>query len=217
MPNNIYIIMGLSALLGLLLLWRGMHNTFNSDLHKVRGLLQLVSAGTLISLSTLIFIACINLNTYKNLNQETPLASIEFEELKHEPGRFIATLSMHDGLTRRYELKGDQWQIDARIIKWGSTAIHLGLKPLYQLERLSGRYSHTDEQNAFKQTANELLISKGIDIWELAQQFKSYLPFIDASYGSATYQSMQNGLQYDIFLTNTALITKQKMNIKNNS
>lgn len=208
MPNNIYIIMGLSAFLGLLLLWRGMHNTFNSDLHKVRGLFQLVFAGILTAFSTLILVASVNLNTYKNLSQETPLATIEFEELKHEQGRFITTLTMQDGLARRYELKGDQWQIDARIIKWDSSAAKLGLKPLYQLERLSGRYSGTDEQNTSEQTANELLIKKGVDIWKLAKQFKAFLPFIDASYGAATYQNMQNGLKYEISLTQSGLISR---------
>ena len=208
MPNNIYIIMGFSAFLGLLLLWRGMHNTFNSDLHKIRGAFQLISAGILVTFSALILTASINLNTYKNLSQETLLATIEFEELKHEQGRFIATLTMQDGLARRYELKGDQWQIDARIIKWGDIAAQLGLQPLYQFERLSGRYSYVDTQNTSEQTANELLIKKGVDVWELAKQFKAFLPFIDASYGSAAYQVMQHGLKFDIALTNSGLVTR---------
>ena len=118
MPDNIYIIIGLSAFLGLLLLWRGAHNTFNSDLHKFRGLLQLISAGILVALAAVMLITSINLSTYKNLSQETSLAVIEFEELHHERGRFITTLTMTNGLSRRYELKGDQWQIDARMIKW---------------------------------------------------------------------------------------------------
>jgi len=200
--------MGLSAFLGLLLLWRGMHNTFNSDLHKVRGLFQLFSAGILVTFSALILTASINLNTYKNLSQETPLATIEFEELKHEQGRFIATLTMQDGLARRYELRGDQWQIDARIIKWGDTAAQLGLKPLYQFERLSGRYSDANLQNSSEQTANELLIEKGVDAWSLAKRFKRILPFIDASYGSASYQSMQDSFRYSIFLAHNGLIAR---------
>lgn len=208
MPDNIYIIMGLSAFLGLLLLWRGTHNTFNSDLHKLRGLLQLTSSAVLIGLSVLILIASINLATYKNLSQETPLATIEFEELRHEKGRFIATLTTTSGLARRYELKGDQWQIDVRMIKWDNTAAQLGLKPLYQFERLSGRYSNADAQNSEEQTANELLVKKGVDVWQLAKKLKQFLPFMDASYGSATYQVMQEGLKFDISLTHSGLVTR---------
>ena len=115
MPNNIYIIIGLSAFLGLLLLWRGTNNAFNSKLHKLRGLLQLFSASILLGLAAVVLVTCINLNTYKNLSQETPLASIAFEELRHDRGRFIATLTITNGLARRYELKGDQWQIDISI------------------------------------------------------------------------------------------------------
>ena len=208
MPNNIYIIIGLSAFLGLILLWRGTHNTFNSDLHKFRGLLQLISATTLISIAVAILIACINLNTYKNLHQETPLASIAFEELRHDRGRFIATLTVANGLARRYELRGDQWQIDARVIKWDDTAAQLGLRPLYQFERLSGRYSTATAQNSEEQTANELLVKKGVDVWMLANKFKQFLPFIDASYGSSAYQVMQNGLKFEIALSNSGLVTR---------
>ena len=208
MPDNIYIIMGLSAFLGLLLLWRGTHNTFNSDLHKVRGMLQLISSGILLGLSAIILIASINLNTYKNLSQETPLASIEFEELRHDRGRFITTLTMTNGLARRYELKGDQWQIDARMIKWNDSAAQLGLKPLYQFERLSGRYSTADAQNSEEQTANELLVKKGVDVWQLAKKFNQLLPFMDASYGTSAYQVMQDGLKFEISLTNSGLVTR---------
>ena len=208
MPDNIYIIIGLSAFLGLLLLWRGTHNTFNSDLHKFRGLLQLISSAVLIGLAVVILIASINLSTYKNLSQETPLASIEFEELRHDRGRFITTLTMTNGLARRYELKGDQWQIDARMIKWNDSAAQLGLKPLYQFERLSGRYSTADAQNSEEQTANELLVKKGVDVWQLAKQFNQFLPFIDASYGTSAYQVMQDGLKFEISLTNSGLVTR---------
>ena len=38
-------------------------------------------------------------------------------------------------------LRGDEWQMDARVVNWKPPATLLGLDPIYQLDRLSGRYS----------------------------------------------------------------------------
>ena len=41
---------------------------------------------------------------------------------------------------KQYVLYGDQWQIDARVVRWKLPALMAGVPPLYRLERLSGRY-----------------------------------------------------------------------------
>ncbi|PIE36723.1 MAG: cation/multidrug efflux pump [Gammaproteobacteria bacterium] len=201
--------MAVGGVLGLLLLWRGLSNFLNSDLHKFRGFIQLLVSITLLAVVAALGIATVNLSTYRNLTQESTLATIEFAALRHDPGRFIATLNVTGDLSRRYELQGDQWQIDARIIKWQPPLDQLGLMPLYQFERLSGRYSDAQMQQLSEPSVHPLLQQKGVDLWALAQQFKS-LPFVDASYGSATYHSMQDGLRYEISLSHSGLIARQQ-------
>ena len=47
-------------------------------------------------------------------------------------------------MDRFLTLRGDEWQMDARVVNWKPPATLLGLDPIYQLDRLSGRYSDID-------------------------------------------------------------------------
>lgn len=209
MPSNTYLIIGICAFLGLLLLWRGFSNLLTSDLHKLRGMFQLVISVLLLCFSSVVGIASINLSTYKNLTNETELATITFEELKHDKGRFIATLSIKGDLSRSYELQGDQWQIDARVIKWNNELLQFGFSPLYQFDRLSGRYSDIEMEKIAEQTPHDLLVQKGIDIWSLAQKFEHAISsMIDTTHGSSTYQPMSHNSSYSISLGNQGLISR---------
>lgn len=210
MHNNVYIIIGVSIVLGLLLLWRGISNFLTSDLHKFRGIIQLALSVACVGVAALLGVAAINLSAYHHLTQETALATIEFEELRHDKGRYIATLNIKgDDVDRRFELQGDQWQIDVRVIKWHNELSKLGLKPLYQFDRLSGRHSDIEKQKITEQTLHSLAIQKGVDVWSLADGLKTVVQsFVDTSHGSSTYQPMRNGWRYEISLTNSGLVSR---------
>ena len=47
---------------------------------------------------------------------------------------------------RMFEILGDEWQMDARVVTWKPPMTMLGLDPIFQLDRLSGRYAEVEEE-----------------------------------------------------------------------
>ena len=106
---------------------------------------RLLSAGShgitgslLLAIATAVGAVALNLHIYQRLTYEQPVAELNFERLALH--RFRATLDFPSGARRVLLMNGDDWQLDARILKWKDLATLLGLNTEYRLERLSGRF-----------------------------------------------------------------------------
>ena len=107
------------------------------------------------------------------------------------------------------EMRGDQWQLDARIVKWQGYLSTFGLKPAYRLERLSGRYYDIEQETTAKRTAHAVHDSLyGVDVWKIFHSNPEWVPVVDAAYGSATYLPMKDGALFEISLSNTGLLAR---------
>jgi len=80
----------------------------------------------------------ISLRGYRLLTAEAPVASLSARQTG--PQQFSLRVDFPDGGHRSAALAGDEWQLDARVIKWTPRAIELGAEPLYRVDRLSGRF-----------------------------------------------------------------------------
>jgi hypothetical protein len=69
--------------------------------------------------------------SYGRLTEERVISSIEFRRLA--PDLYQARLMTDGDRDRLFELSGDEWQIDARIVNWTPPATILGLDPIYRL------------------------------------------------------------------------------------
>src|SRR6266480_2563079 len=56
------------------------------------------------------------------------------------PQRFRATITLPDRRLAMYELAGDAFYVDAHVLKWHPWASLLGLRTVYELDRVAGRY-----------------------------------------------------------------------------
>lgn len=135
---------------------------------------------------------------YFRLEGETRVAQIVLRQV--EPQRFSARLETPDGQHRSYELRGDEWQLDARLVRWELPALLAGAPPLYRLQRLSGRYGDVKQELEARRTVHDLAADDFPDLWTLKRQFPQYLPFVDADYGSAAYLPMLDGARYEVTL-----------------
>lgn len=160
----------------------------------------------LVALALLLFGVASNLHTYARLTWEQPVAQLAFEQLGEQ--RYRARLTRPSGESRELELRGDEWQLDARVLKWRGWANLLGLDARYRLERISGRYRDIEQERSAPRTPHELAEARGIDLWELAQRQPRWLPFVDAIYGSATYLPMADGARYQVSLGQGGLIAR---------
>lgn len=160
----------------------------------------------LMGASAVIAAVGVNLRTWERLAHEQNVAEIAFERLG--PQAFTATVRRPDGTETSYDLRGDEWQIDARVIKFPPRANLAGLDALYRLDRLSGRYADvTDEVNE-ERTVYALSENPGIDLWRLARDRRGAFLNIDASFGSAVYHPMADGARFEIRMSQTALVSR---------
>ncbi len=164
-----------------------------------------VGAG-IILLSVSIGLALINLWTYQRLTHEVDIGVISFHRVGDQ--RFIATLTRPADRPLEFLLRGDDWQVDARMIKWVPWFTLLGRDPLYRLERISGRFSDVADARTTPLTIYRLSENPGLDLWALVRRHADWLPWVDAVYGSAVYLPMVDGLSYKITLGPSGLIAR---------
>lgn len=194
----------LMGLAGLLLFFGGFKRVFHG---------HLAGGGGRVLLGLLLFFvfaffaaAALELRTYMRLTYEQPVATLSFSA--HGPQDFRVTLTDAAGKITAAELRGDDWQLDARVIKWKGYATVIGLDPVYRLDRLEGRYRNVGQESHDYHSVLELSQGAGLDLWSLAQNHGAWLPWLDAGYGSATYLPMADGAEYTVSLSPTGLLAR---------
>lgn len=137
------------------------------------------------------------LRTYAWLLDDVPVATISLVE--EAPQRYRATLVPVGGVAADYVLLGDEWQLDARVIRWTLPAQLGGLPPVYHFERLSGRYGDPKQELSAQRSVHDL--RQPWDFWEFRQQWLADLPIAEARWGSAAYLPMLDGARYEVFIS----------------
>lgn len=196
-----FIVLGL---LGLTLFILGIRRIWHWKM--LSGGIQGISGALLISLALLVASLATNLHTYQRLTHESQVATLRFEQLG--PQHFRAILARPEAVAEIYELNGDEWQLDARALKWKGFATVLGFDSGFQLERLSGRYHNVQQESVAPRSVHVLYTGEGIDIWSLAQRYPRWLPWVDAVYGSATYMPMAHGARYQVSMSQSGLVAR---------
>ncbi len=160
-----------------------------------------------IALAAAFVAVALNFRTFARLTFEQPVATVEFEE--QGPQRFLAVLTRRpSGVEQTFELAGDEWQVDARVLKWSGWANVLGLDARYRLERISGRYRDVDQEKTAPRSVYALHEDPVIDLWSFAQAHADWIPFVDGYYGSATYLPMAAGARYEVHMSQSGLVAR---------
>ncbi len=137
----------------------------------------------------------ISLRGYRLLTQESHVATITSRQLG--PQQFAVRIDFPDGSHQSADVHGDQWQLDARVIKWTTRAVELGAKPVYRLDRLSGRYRDATQAQTTPPSIVALTGESAFDLWHLKKEFPLWLPMIDADYGSGAFLPLVDDGRYD--------------------
>jgi hypothetical protein len=136
---------------------------------------------------------------YRRLTAEEPIATLSTRRIG--PQHYAVRIDFPDGDHRSVELAGDQWQLDARVIKWTPRAVVLGAPALYRIERLSGRYREAAQEQAGPKSVVDFAppgTFDVLDVWNLRQRFPQRLGWIDADYGSGAYLPLVDGGRYAV-------------------
>ncbi len=147
-----------------------------------------------------------NLRTYQRLGFEQPAGELQL--MRTAEREFNAVLTYPSGQRANFPLLGDEWQVDARVLKWHAFANIVGFDAAYRLERISGRYSRIEDERSQARTVYSLNPPQRIDPWELAHAYHSWIPWMDALYGSATFLPMADGALFEIKVSQSGLIAR---------
>jgi hypothetical protein len=188
-------------ILGIQRVWR--RRVLTGSLEGLVGLLLLAIAALMAAIS-------INLYTYDRLTHESTIAEVSFREIG--PQHFGAHVLFKNN-TKILDLRGDEWQIDARVLKWRGMAVLIGFDTLYRLDRLSGRYRDITQERTGLRTVHSLSGERGLDLWMIGRRYAHWIPWVDAVYGSATYMPMVDGATYTVSVSSTGLLARPSNDI----
>src|SRR5512137_275243 len=169
----------------------------------VIGSLEGLTGLLLLTLAAFAAAVGLNLRTYERLTHEIPVATVSFQALGDQ--RFSAILVPAAGRTLVFDLFGDEWQLDARILKWRGIATVLGFDTIYRLDRFAGRYSDPAQERTGRRSVHSLNDEPGLDVWAWTRAYPRWLPWVDALYGSATYMPMVADATYRVTASPTGL------------
>ena len=140
------------------------------------------------------------LAAYEPRHDGRPVAEIGFERLGE--GRFRATLTrLPGGRMQVFEMQGDEWRIQARLLDWTQRARSLGARPRYRLERLESRRSADASQPRTACCSRYALAEDvGPDVWRQAQERTLQARAILPSLAASEYAPMENGAVFRLSL-----------------
>jgi hypothetical protein len=176
----------------------------------VAGSLEGLVGLLLLAIAALMAAISINLYTYDRLTHESAIAEVSFQEISPQYFRAIVTLKYKGEIL---DLHGDEWQIDARVLKWRGMAVLIGFETLYRLDRLSGRYQDIIQERTGLRTVHSLSEEQGLDLWMISRRYAHWIPWVDAIYGSATYMPMVDGANYTVSISSTGLLARPNNDI----
>jgi len=196
------------AFLGIILFIMGIQRIWRRRI--VAGSLEGLVGLLLLAVATLMVVISMNLYTYDRLTHESKVAEVSFQEIGPQ---YFRTLLKLQNKIQILDLRGDDWQMDARVLKWRGTAVLLGFDTLYRFDRLSGRYRDINQEKTAPRTVYSLSEGKGLDLWLMAKKYKRWVPWVDALYGSATYMPMVDGASYTVSFSLTGLLARPSNDI----
>jgi hypothetical protein len=170
------------------------------------GVLNGVTALALVLLSVCAALIAADLRTYQRLTYEQPAGELQLNRTGER--QFNAVLTYPAGERANFALRGDEWQIDARVLKWRALANIVGFNSVYRLERISGRYARIEDERDQPRTVYALNPPQRIDPWDLVHRYHSWIPWLDALYGSAAFLPMADGALYEIMMSQSGLIAR---------
>jgi hypothetical protein len=144
------------------------------------------------------------LRGYRLLGEEAPVVDIDAHILS--PQRWTLTLTWPDGHTRQVQLAGDDWRIEAVVLKWKLPALLAGVPPLYRLDRLSGRYDDTAQEISAPRSVISFNAAGSFDLLDLHRRYPQYLPEVDTIYGSGAFLPLVDDGHYTVNLMRTGAL-----------
>ncbi len=189
---------GFGVLLIALSYQRHLHQrTMSALAHGIGGAGLFLSAVLLLALT-------LNFNTYDELTAEQPLAELSVEQTgPHTFG--VSLMRIPAGDLQVFTLKGNHWQLEARVLNWHGWTRWLGLNANVRLEQLLS----SDQETAGKpQNSYVLNRTPGIRLVRLQQAYPELLDFLSSHTLLTEPMPLENGQRFHIYFSQGQLLAR---------
>lgn len=200
---GLMVLIAILALGGAALLFFRDRNWFMQWLRGTAGFLLVAIALYLTLLAGSLF-------AYQPAASDVPLASVSF--VANGPQKWDATLSEANGTTRVFELQGELWELDVRLLRYTGIGGIFGTQPSFQLERLAGRYLALEDETSKDKSEYSLLSEPvmGFDVWERAKAGGSL--FVTPTRSKVALIPVVDGAIFEIILDENGLLAVRPAN-----
>ncbi len=202
--TTIYIGIGIFLVFGVVMLLKGLRRIWRR--RPVWGSLQGLSGLLFIAVALLAISVAMNLYSYQVFTEEQLAAELRVESIG--PQYYRVYFIPKDQPAQLFEIRGDEWQVDARILKWHGLATLAGLKTVYRMERISGRYRNLQQERKAHHTVHALSDHRGLDLWQWSRENQQRIPWVDAIYGNAAYMPLTNLAHFKINVSSSGLVIR---------
>lgn len=168
------------------------------------GLLMLAAAGAALLVG-------FDVQTYYRLTYEQPVATVDL----HQAGNKIFDVTIDQpaasgsaAQSENYRVAGDEWRIEARVLKWKPWANMLGLNARYRLNRLAGEYADATAERDGEHSVYDLHRPGDDNAVSRLSRRLDRAQIIDTVYGSATLMPMADNARYEVWMTQSGLLAR---------
>jgi hypothetical protein len=112
--------------------------------------------------------------------------------------------------SRRYRLRGQQWTVEGHILKWDDWLNFLGLKTMYKLTRVRGRYLRADDEMNKPATVYSLVANEEDPRWRWLYEYGARLPFVQAVYGNTVFTFPSETKSFAIYVTTSGFMIAEE-------
>lgn len=161
----------------------------------------------LITIGALLVVMGISVIGYKSLTKEQLAARIHIDKKANQD--YIISLDTGEGAIEKYEIFGDQFYVDAKIIKWHYISNLLGFETIYELDRIGGRYIAIEQEKTARRSLYKLEEPMSFDLFKLQERYPILEKLIDANYGSASFVEAKDGANYQLLVSTTGLLIRE--------
>ncbi len=162
----------------------------------------------MLSLSSLFAVLTVSTQGYRAFTREEVVATVTTRRLADQ--RFEAQVRFPGGSDTTFLLDGDEFYMDAHILKWKPIANIIGFHTDYELDRIAGRYFDVWDEQTKNRTVFALSSSKPIDLFDLRRRHPILRWLVDAEYGSGTFIATEDEAVFDVLVSTTGLLVRKR-------
>ena len=148
-----------------------------------------------------------DLISYRNLAVEQRIASV-FVAQDGEKSFNLRLDIEGNSMPYIFPLRGEEWRLEGRVLRWEPALAKLGLNNLVRLERLSGRYQLPEHEVSSQRTVHPLPSGEWLDSWPLLSDYAFIWRWVEVDYGSGVYAPLEDGAVFGVYLGRSGMFIR---------